>query len=238
MIESFRNELFAGYKTGDGIDPKLLAQFELAEDARRALGIVVWPMVEFEADDALATAAARFADRAARRAGRDLLARQGPRAVRARARASCASTACAASVLDEAGVHREVRRRPGSIPDLARAGRRHRRRLSRDCRAGARSPRRRCSRAYGHLEAIPDDPAAWAVTVRGAAALARQLARAARARALLYRRLATLRTDVPLGETLDDLRWRGPDDELPKLAALLADPWVLERARTLAARGA
>ncbi len=116
VIESFRNELFAGYKTGEGVDADLLAQFPLAERAVAALGVVVWPMVEFEADDALATAAARFSDAPRRRAGRDLLARQGPGAG-----VSGSSVVCwdrrRDIVLDEDGVVAKFGVPPASIPD-------------------------------------------------------------------------------------------------------------------------
>jgi 5'-3' exonuclease len=233
VIESFRNGLYSGYKTGDGIDPNLYAQFGPAEDACRALGLVVWPMVEFECDDALAAAAARFAteprvdqvvicspDKDLAQCVRDT-------------RVVCFDR-MRRKLFDEAGVREKFGVGPGSIPDwLALVG------DSADGypgipRWGAKSASAVLG-AYVRLEDIPDDPVSWSVKVRGAAALADSL-RAHRVEAALFRRLATLRTDVPLGETLDDLRWRGPGDELPKLAGLLADPWVLERARTLAAR--
>lgn len=226
VIESFRNALFEGYKTGDGIDPVLHAQFGLAEEVAAALGLVVWPMVEFEADDALATGAARFAERpeVARvyvcSPDKDLgQCVRGDRVVQL--------DRMRKAVLDEGAVRAKMGVGPRSIPDyLALVG------DSADGipglpRWGAKSAGAVLAR-YERLEAIPDDPAAWDVSVRGAATLAEVLA-ARRDDALLYRQLATLRTDAPLAETLDDLRWRGPD--LPALERLARD--VLGDARLL-----
>ncbi|PKN56144.1 MAG: flap endonuclease [Deltaproteobacteria bacterium HGW-Deltaproteobacteria-14] len=208
VIESFRNGLFAGYKTGDGVDPLLLGQFELAERGCRALGLVVWPMVEFEADDAMAAAAARFAADAAveqivlcspdKDLGQAVVGRRVIQRDRMRKRD-----------FDAAGVRDKLGVAPASVPDfLALVG---------DTadgipglpRWGAKSTAQVLGR-YPHLADIPDDAAAWDVSVRGAAGLAQTLA-TRRGDAELYRTLATLRTDVPLTETLDDLRWRGAD---------------------------
>jgi 5'-3' exonuclease len=227
VIESFRNALFDGYKTAEGVPDDLLAQFPLAERAVRALGIVAWPMVEFEADDALATAAARAAgERAVPQVvicspDKDLAqCVRGDRVVcldRLRRR-----------VLDEPGVREKFGVAPASIPDwLALVG------DGADGipgvpRWGARSAAAVLAH-YGHLEAIPDDAAQWRVPVRGAAALARSL-RERRADALLYRRLATLRTDVPLDEPTEALRWPGaPRAELTALCRELGDEGLLER---------
>ncbi len=210
VIESFRNDLFAGYKTGDGIDPRLWAQFPLAERATRALGIPVWSMIEFEADDALATAAARFCEQPA--VARVVLCTpdkdlaqmvRGDRIVQLDRRKR--------TILDEAGVRAKFGVDPESIPDwLALVG---------DDQDGIPGIPRWGEKGaatvlaqYRHLEAIPADAATWDVAVRGKEALAATLA-ANRDQALLYRRLATLRTDVPLAEGLDDLRWRGRHDE-------------------------
>jgi 5'-3' exonuclease len=206
VIESFRNRLFAGYKTGEGVPAELMAQFPLAERATQALGLVTWPMVEFEADDALATAAHRFADAPGVEEvllctpDKDLAqCVRGDRVVcfdRLRRRR-----------LDEDGVVGKFGVLPASIPDwLALVG------DEADGipgleRWGAKSASAVLAR-YRHLEAIPDDEGRWEVTVRGAPALARSL-REGRARAGLYRLLATLRTDVPLTENLEDLRWKG-----------------------------
>ena len=221
VIESFRNELFDGYKTGLGIDPELRNQFELAEDACRALGLVVWPMIDFEADDALATGAAFYG--ADERVERVLLATpdkdlgqcvRGTRVVQ--------WDRMRRKILDEDAVRAKMGVAPGSIPDyLALVG---------DTadgipgipRWGAKSTAAVLT-AYEHLENIPDDADDWKVKVRGAATLAKNLA-AQRADAELYKRLATLRTDAPLRESLDELEWRGADREaLTALCARLGD---------------
>jgi 5'-3' exonuclease len=228
VIESFRNDLFDGYKTGEGLDPELLEQFPLAEELTRALGIVCWPMVEYEADDALATAAARLsADPAVEQVilcspDKDLAqCASGQRIVcldRMRRR-----------VLDEAGVRDKFGVGPRSIPDyLALVG------DSADGipgipRWGARSAAAVLAR-YGTLEDVPEDAAHWDVRVRGAAVLAKNLA-AQREAARLYRRLATLRTDVPLADaTPEQLRWRGADrGPLEHLMAALGDTSLATR---------
>ncbi|MGE3174950.1 MAG: 5'-3' exonuclease H3TH domain-containing protein [Planctomycetota bacterium] len=227
VIESFRNDLFAGYKTGLGIDPDLHAQFELAERATRALGVATWSMLEFEADDALATAAVRFgADPQVDKVlvcspDKDLAqVVQGQRIV-------CLDRRRRVE-LDEAGVHAKFGIAPASIPDwLALVG------DDADGIPGIPRWGRTSASAvlahYRHLEAIPDDPAAWAVKVRGSAALAQHLA-GARDAAMLYRTLATLRRDVPLPHDLPLLAWSGVDR--PALAALceeLAFESFLER---------
>jgi 5'-3' exonuclease len=206
VIESFRNELFAGYKTGEGVDRDLLAQFEPAERAAAALGVVVWPMVEFEADDALAAAAARFRDAPGVEQvvicspDKDLSQCVVGRRVICRDRLRGLDR-------DEAGVVAKFGVPPQSIPDwLALVG------DSADGIPGLpgwgeRSASLLLAR-YRTLEAIPDDPAIWDVAVRGRDRLAGSL-RALRGEAALYRRLATLRTDVPLAEGLADLEWRG-----------------------------
>jgi 5'-3' exonuclease len=206
VIESFRNELFAGYKTGEGIDPDLLAQFHPAERATAALGIVVWPMVEFETDDALATAAARLCDAPGVEQvvicspDKDLSQCVVGRRVICRDRLRGLDR-------DEAGVVAKFGVPPRSIPDwLALVG------DSADGIPGLPGWGEKSASLvlarYGTLEAIPDDPARWDVTVRGRDRLAGSL-RGGRPEAALYRRLATLRTDVPLAESLADLEWQG-----------------------------
>jgi 5'-3' exonuclease len=221
VVESFRNELFDGYKTGEGMDPDIRAQFEPAERMAHALGMTVWPMVEFEADDALATAAARYGrDRRVTRVvicspDKDLAqCVRGDRVVlldRRRGR-----------ILNEASVVEKFGVRPASIPDwLALVG---------DAsdgipgipRWGARSASA-ALHAHGRIDAIPEDPADWQFKVRGAAALAESL-RSHRAESTLYRELATLRDDVPLAQSLDDLAWRGVRrSELQALCRELGD---------------
>ena len=227
VVESFRNELFEGYKTGEGIDPDLFAQFEPAEQMTRALGLVVWPMIEFEADDALATAAARYGrDRRVERVlicspDKDLAqCVRGRRVVLVDRRRK--------KIIDQAGVLEKYGVEPASIPDwLALVG---------DAadgipgipRWGARSSAT-ALRACGHIEAIPDDPAEWEFKVRGAAGLAENLS-TRREELALYRTLATLREDVPLIETIKDLEWRGARRPgLETLCRELGDDNLLDR---------
>ena len=209
VIESFRNELFAGYKTSEGVPEELLAQFEPAERASRALGLVVWPMIEFEADDALATAAARFAaDPSVERVVICTPDKDLAQCVRG-TRVVCLDRRRQA-VLDEAGVVAKFGVPPASIPDwLALVGD--------DADGipglpgfGARTAAALLAR-YGTIDAIADDPVDWPRYVRGAPNLAAVL-RGRREEARLYRTLATLRTDAPLGESLVDLEWKGIRD--------------------------
>jgi 5'-3' exonuclease len=228
VIESFRNLLFAGYKTGDGLPYDLVAQFPLAEQAAAALGLVVWPMIEFEADDALASAAALAA--ADPRVDQVVIAspdKDFAQCVRG-ARVVCLDRQ-RSRTMDEPEVARRFGIGPASIPDyLALVGD--------DADGipglpgwGARSTAAVLAR-YGHIEAIPTDATAWDVTVRGARSLAASLA-AARDDALLYRRLATLRTDAPIAiENVDDLAWNGADRALLEpFAAAIGDPALLDQ---------
>ncbi len=206
VIESFRNDLFAGYKTSEGVPEELMAQFPLAERAAGALGVVVWSMVEFEADDALGTAAARWAnDPAVEQVVLCTPDKDMAQCVRG-SRVVCLDR-MRRRVLDAAGVTAKFGVAPESIPDwLALVGD--------DADGipgipgwGAKSSATVLAR-YRRIEAIPDDASRWDVAVRGAATLARALAER-RAEAALYKRLATLREDVPLAESLADLGWRG-----------------------------
>jgi len=206
VIESFRNDLYPGYKTSEGVPDDLLAQFPLAERATHALGLVTWPMVEFEADDALATAAMRWGD--APDVEQVLICtpdKDMTQCVRD-GRIVCFDR-MRRKMIDEAAVVQKFGVPPASIADwLALVG------DSADGypgvpRWGAKSAAAVLAH-YGHLEAIPHSERQWSVSVRGAAALGESL-REHRDAAYLYRRLATLRTDVPLTETLDDLRWQG-----------------------------
>jgi 5'-3' exonuclease len=227
VIESFRNELFAGYKTGEGVPPDLMRQFPVAERASRALGLVVWPMVEFEADDALATGAARWAEAD----GVEQVVICSPdkdltQCVRA-ARVVCLDRR-RRLLLDEPGVMAKFGVPPAAIPDwLALVG------DSADGYPGlpgwgAKSAAAVLAR-YGRIEAIPDDARAWDVRVVGAPRLAEVL-RAGRAEAELYRTLARLRTDVPLPESLADLEWRGAHrDEMAALSRELGEPELVDR---------
>jgi 5'-3' exonuclease len=229
VIESFRNDLFAGYKTGAGVDPVLLGQFSLAEEAVAALGVVVWPMVEYEADDALASAVKRFENNKAVEQivlcspDKDLAQLvSGQRIVGWDRRRDI--------ILDEAGVLEKFGVRPPSIPDwLALVG---------DAADGypglpgwgAKSASAVLSR-FQHIENIPDDARQWdvkAIAPGRAASLAETLA-LKRSEALLYRRLATLRRDVPLKERLSDLRWRGAHGSLKALCQALGDERLTAR---------
>ena len=207
VIESFRNDLFDGYKTGEGVPQDLLSQFDLAEEAASALGITVWPMIEFEADDALATAAWWYGpDDGLEQVvicspDKDLAqVVDGTRVVCLDRRRDI--------VLDEEGVWSKFGVGPRSIPDyLALVG------DSADGIPGIPGWGAKTSSAllarYTRLEDIPSDPSLWeGVSVRGPARLATSLSER-RDEAALYKRLATLRRDVPLMEDLGDLRWKG-----------------------------
>ena len=218
VIESFRNDLFPGYKTSAGVAPELLAQFALAEQAVAALGVVVWPMVEFEADDALASAARRF-----RREGRvDQVVLCSPDKDLAQLVAG-SQVVCwdrrRDIVYDEAAVLAKYGVRPASLPDwLALVG------DSADGYPGLSGWGPKSASAvlsrYKHIEAIPDDPAQWGLDAGRSLRLAERL-QAHQEEALLYRRLATLRYDVPLHEQLADLEWRGAHPGLKRLCAEL-----------------
>ena len=232
VIESFRNALWPDYKTGEGMDPELYAQFGPLEEALGALGVVVWPMVEFEADDALAAAAAvAAADTRVEQVvictpDKDLAqCVRGTRIVQLDRRRG--------EVRDEAGVQQKFGVPPASIPDwLALVG------DSADGFPGlpgwgARSAAAVLAR-YRHLEQIPRQAADWDVSVRGAARLAATLGEQGE-RARLFRTLATLRADAPIGADVDALRWVGPRPGFAAWSERLGPPSLLERAAALAA---
>ena len=218
VSESFRNDLWAGYKTSEGVEADLLAQFPVLESVLSAAGIVVWPMVEFEADDGLAAAAA-VAVRDARvervilcTPDKDLAqCVRGARIVQLNRRTRV--------TLDEPGVVKKFGVSPQSIPDyLALVG------DSADGYPGLRGWGAKSSAAvlgkFGHLESIPADWRSWGVNVASASALADTLSRE-RDRALLFRTLATLRTDLPLFDDVEQLRWKGPTPTFDGIAARL-----------------
>jgi 5'-3' exonuclease len=227
VIESFRNDLYDGYKTSEGVPPELLAQFPLAERLTHALGIVVWPMVAMEADDALATAAARWAEAD----GVEQVVICSPdkdlaQCVRG-TRVVCLDRR-QRKLMDEAGVREKFGVSPASLPDwLALVG------DSADGypgvpRWGAKSASTVLAR-YARLEGIPEYEREWDVAVRGAAALGASL-RAHRTEAVLFRRLATLRIDAELPESLEDLRWCGARrDELEETCRLIGETEVAPR---------
>ncbi|MBX3128314.1 MAG: flap endonuclease [Polyangiaceae bacterium] len=206
VIESFRNDLFDGYKTAEGVPPELLAQFPLAERAAEALGVLTYPMVELEADDALATAAARLD--AEPEVERVVLCSPDKDLAQCvvRDRVVCWDRA-RDRTMDERGVWEKFGVGPRSIPDyLALVG------DSADGipgvpRWGPKSASTLLAR-YETLDRIPEDAGEWEVGVRGAASLAGSLAEH-RVQARLYRELATLRRDAPIDASLDALRWRG-----------------------------
>jgi 5'-3' exonuclease len=216
VIESFRNGLWPGYKTGEGIEPDLLAQFPLLEETLSAAGIVVWPMEEFEADDALASAAVTAATDS--RVDRVIICTpdkdlsqcvSGTRIVQLDRRTRVTR--------DEAGVVQKFGVPPASIPDyLALVG------DAADGYPGLPSWGPKSTAAvlakFGHIESIPADWRDWHVNAANASALAATLSRE-RDRAMLFRTLATLRTDIPLFDDVDHLRWNGPTPGLDAIAA-------------------
>jgi 5'-3' exonuclease len=218
VIESFRNGLWAGYKTGAGIDPDLLSQFPLLEEVLSTAGVMVWPMIEFEADDAMASGALLAARD--ERVDRVVLCTpdkdlgqcvQGTRVVQLHRRTGV--------TLDEDGVVRKFGVLPESIPDyLALVG---------DAADGfpglpgwgAKSTAAVLAK-FRHIETIPADHGEWRVNAANAGALARTLV-ANRELALLFRTLATLRTDIPLFTDVEELRWQGPGAGFAELGAQL-----------------
>ncbi len=232
VIESFRNELWPGYKTGEGIEPDLWAQFPLLEEVLSAAGIIVWPMVEFEADDALAAAAVAAARDA--RVERVIICTpdkdlaqcvRGTRIVQLNRRTRV--------TLDEPGVIKKFGVPPVSIPDyLALVG------DAADGYPGLTGWGAKSSAAvlakFVHLESIPLDSREWRVNAANASALADTLSRE-RERALLFRTLATLRTDIALFDDVDQLHWNGPTPPFAALAARL-DAARTETRRTVPRR--
>jgi 5'-3' exonuclease len=233
IIESFRNQLWPGYKTGQGIDPVLWNQFQPLEDGLAAMGVAVWPMVELEADDALASAAA-LASSDARvekvciwTPDKDLSqCVVDTRVVQIDRRKG--------EIRDAAGVQAKFGVLPTSIPDyLALVG---------DAADGypglagfgAKSAAA-VLRRFAHIEAIPVDGAEWRADVMNTGRLARVLSEQ-RDLALLFRTLATLRTDAPLFESVDELRWRGPTADFAKFAEAIAAPELVRRAERAVTR--
>ena len=227
VIESFRIYLWDGYKTGAGIDPALWAQFHPLEDALAAMGVAVWPMVDLEADDALASAAAI--------ANRDDAVEKVCIWTPDKDLAQCVVEQRVVQVdqksgkiRDAAGVVEKFGVKPESIPDyLALVG---------DAADGypglpgfgAKSTAAVLAR-FGHIEAIPADGAEWRVNVMGCGRLASTL-NSQRDRALLFKTLATLRTDAPLFDEVDALRWLGPTDSFARVAEEIGAPELIERA--------
>jgi 5'-3' exonuclease len=232
VIESFRNDLWPGYKTGEGVEPDLLAQFPLLEEVLSAAGVVVWPMVEFEADDAIAAAAIAAAKRkdvtrvVICTPDKDLAqCVSGSRIVQLNRRTHV--------TMDESGVIQKFGVSPESIPDyLALVG------DTADGYPGLPGWGAKSSAAvlakFLHLESIPKDCREWRVSVTSAGALAATLC-GQWDNAILFRRLATLRTDIKLFDDVDELRWRGPTSVFDPLAARL-DAARTEKTRAPARR--
>jgi 5'-3' exonuclease len=218
VIESFRNNLWPGYKTGEGIDPALLSQFHLLEDALTAFGVKVWPMVEYEADDALAAAAVKAA--------------ADPRVTQVRIctpdkdLSQCVSGTrivqedrMRRTIRDEAGVVAKFGVSPASVPDyLALVG------DSSDGYPGLQGWGAKSAAAvlakFKHIDQIPADYKTWGVNVGRAGALSLTLEKD-REKAMLFRDLATLRTDVPVFESVDELEWHGPTPAYATIKARL-----------------
>lgn len=218
VIESFRNALWPGYKTGEGIEPALFAQFHLLEQTLSAAGVVVWPMVEFEADDALAAAAAK--------AVQDERVRQVVICTPDKDLAQCVIGTRVVQLnrrtrltLDEAGVMEKFGVAPKSIPDyLALVG------DTADGYPGLAGWGAKAAsavlRKYSHLELIPDDWREWKVNAAKAGALASTLAQE-RDKAMLFRTLATLCSEIVLFDDVENLKWRGPTPVFYDIAARL-----------------
>ena len=234
VIESFRNDLWPGYKTGEGIDQELLAQFPLLEEALAAVGIAVWPMVEHEADDGLASGAA--------------MAAAYERVVEVRIctpdkdLAQCVDSGRGGRIVqvdrrrgvrwDADGIREKFGVEPESIPDyLALVG------DSADGFPGLRGWGAKSAAAvlayYVHLEEIPDEPWKWKVKVRSRDRLAATL-REEREAAELFRELATLVRDAPVSSSVDELRWWGPAPELATIAERLKAPGLVQQVERLA----
>lgn len=231
VVESFRNELYLGYKTAEGVDPELLSQFPILEEGLQAMGVRVWPETQFEADDALASAAAKSAlDNRVRQVfictpDKDLgQAVRGTRVVQLDRRREV--------IRDEAAVEEKFGVKPESIPDyLAVVG------DSADgypgiAGWGAKAAAGMLSR-YIHLENIPKDCHDWPSSVRGAARLSQSLFDHWND-AVLFRMLATVRLDVPVFETIDELRWTGPRPEFETFCGRIKAPDLLRRVKTKA----
>jgi len=234
VVESFRNDLYPGYKTAEGVPPELLSQFPILEEALESMGVLVWPMVEFEADDALASAAVRAAQEERVRQviictpDKDLgQCVVGTRVVQMDRRQNI--------VRDEAGVIAKFGVMPQSIPDyLAVVG------DSADGFPGVAGWGQKAAALafsqYVHLEQIPKDWRQWHASIRKARLLSESLFSAWND-ALLFRTLATLRLDVPVFENVDELRWRQPRSNFEECCRRMKSPDLLRRAAALAGSG-
>lgn len=230
VVESFRNDLYPGYKTSEGVAPELLSQFPIMEEGLQAMGVVVWPMVEFEADDALASAASKAAlDRRVEQVlictpDKDLAQTvQGNRIVQLDRRRNI--------LRDEAGVAEKFGVSPQSIPDyLALVG------DSADGYPGISGWGEKAAASvlsqYPRLEDIPKDWQNWTGSIKRARKLSESLLNAWDD-ALLFRKLATLRTDASVFENVDDLIWRGPNPQFESYCKKMRSDTLLKRASGL-----
>jgi 5'-3' exonuclease len=231
VVESFRNDLYLGYKTSEGVAPELLSQFPIVEEALQSMGVMVWPMVEFEADDALASAAAKAA--ADVQVGQVLICTPdkdlsqcvvGTRVVQLDRRRD--------ALRDEAGVVTKFGVKPSSIPDyLAVVG------DSADGFPGLPGWGQKAAALvlsqYPKLEDIPKEWELWHPSIKRARALAESLFTGWN-EALLFRTLATLRLDVPVFDSVEDLRWRGPAPSFEEYCRRLKSPDLLRRVNAAA----
>ncbi len=232
VVESFRNDLYPSYKTSEGVAPDLLSQFPILEDAMAAMGVKTWPMVEFEADDALASAAVKAAsDKKVEQVlicspDKDLSQMvSGTRIVQVDRRRE--------TTRDEAGVVAKFGVKPESIPDwLGLVG------DSADGYPGVTGWGEKGAATvlahYPHLEQIPREWQAWHPSIKRAKGLCESLFNSWK-EALLFRDLATLRKDVPVFDSLDELRWKGATPEFEKWGERLRAKGLVERARKAAA---
>ena len=227
VIESFRNDLYPGYKTGEGVDGALLSQFSILEKALQSMGVLVWPMVKFEADDALASAAAKAAKD--KRVRQVIICTPDKDLSQCVVRSRVVQLDRRREILrDEAGVIAKFGIKPSSIPDyLAMVG------DSADGYPGIPGWGSKAAAAvfsrYRHLEDVPKDWRRWDPTVRRARPLSEALF-AAWDDAVLFRTLATLRVDVPVFKSIDDLQWRGPAKDFKRTSERLRAPNLLKRA--------
>lgn len=233
VVESFRNELYPYYKTGEGVAPELMSQFPILEEALRAMGVVVWAMVEFEADDALAAAALKAADD--ERVGQVIICTpdkdlgqtvRGSKIVQLDRRRE--------TIRDEAGIVEKFGVKPESIPDyLAVVG------DTADGYPGLPGWGAKAAASvfsnYPHLEDIPRDPLQWDKSIRAAKKLAATLFESYDD-AVLFRTLATLREDAPVFATVDDLLWTAPTEEFEVICVQLKSPGLLKRATAAASK--
>ena len=232
VVESFRNDLYPGYKTAEGVDPALLSQFPILEEALESMGVMVWPMVEFEADDALASAAAKGAED--KRVGKVFICTPD------KDLAQCVVDARVVQfdrrqnvVRDQAGVVEKFGVQPQTIPDyLAVVG------DSADGFPGVKGWGAKGAASvlsqYPHLESIPKDWKEWDPSIRKARGLAESLFTSWED-ALLFRTLATLRLDVPVFDSVDALRWKGPGPHFEDYCRRMKSPDLVRRVKAASA---